>query len=117
MNAGKILSLQEITAQQADRCTRAQNTLLNSASTCGDAFFTFQNAYFDYDDSTPIQQSLNQICQRDSCKSAVSEYLDACQDIGNVSVHIDIPYIAYYSWWETFTVVVTSFTSFNSIHV
>ena len=97
MNAGKILSLQEITVQQADRCTRAQNTLLNSASTCGDAFFAFQNAYFDYDDSTSIQQSLNQICQRDSCKSAVSEYLDACQDIGNVSVHIDILYIAYYS--------------------
>ena len=42
MNVGKILSLQEITAQQADRCTRAQNTLLNSASTCGDAFLHFK---------------------------------------------------------------------------
>ena len=89
--------------QQADRCTRAQNTLLDSASTCGDAFFAFQNAYFDYDDSTPIQGSLNQICQRDSCKSAVSEYLDACQDIGNVSVHSHIMEAEMYT--ELFLIV------------
>ena len=31
-----------------------------------------------------VQNSLDTICQRDSCVTAVSEYLDACGDIGYV---------------------------------
>ena len=85
----KATILQVITSQQADRCTRAQNVLLDSANTCGNAFFAFQNAYFDDDDDdiiTTLQENLNEICRRDSCKAAVSEYLDACKDIGIVSL-------------------------------
>ena len=82
--------MQEITDQQPDRCAIAQNVLLDSASTCGNAFFAFQNAAFDDDDDsdidiTTLRENLNQICQSESCKNAVSEYLEACADVGNVS--------------------------------
>ena len=78
--------IQEINAQQADRCTRAQDALLDSGDICGNAFAGFLKGNPD-DDGTIFQEILNQICQRTSCKSAVSEYLDACTDIGTVSMY------------------------------
>ena len=80
------MQTQEITTEQPDRCATAQNALLDSTSTCGDAFFAFQNAYFDDDsnDIAALRENLNQICQRESCKSAVSEYLEACGDTRSV---------------------------------
>ena len=48
---------------------------------------TFQNAYFEDGMVTTLADSLNQICQQDSCKNAVSEYLEACEDIGDVGIY------------------------------
>ena len=60
---------------------------MDNATTCGDAFNEFLNAYF-HEDGTiiaTVEDSLNQICQQETCMAAVSEYLDACKDIGTVS--------------------------------
>lgn len=75
---------------QDNRCTRAQGALQNSAATCGNAFFALRDAYFSRsaEATAVIQQNLNQICQRQSCKNVVSEYLDACVDMGTVSSNI-----------------------------
>ena len=61
--------------------------LVDNASTCGDAFYEFLNAYFNEDGImiATVQESLNQTCQHQTCKAAVSEYLDVCEDIGTVS--------------------------------
>ena len=80
---------QDITAQQAGRCTKAQKALLNSAGSCGEAFMIFHDAHFKLDDgimSSDLEESLYVICQQSSCIAAVSEYLDACTDLGTVSV-------------------------------
>ena len=78
---------QEIRANDVDRCTKAQAVLVDSASTCGDAFYTFLMAYSNRDGMNPfLPDSINQICQQESCKSAASEYLVACADLDPVSV-------------------------------
>ena len=81
-----FFKIQETTTQNASRCTKAQDALM-SMSACGNAFFAFQNAYFAYSAAMNviIERNLNTICQQASCRNAVSEYLGACRDIGDVS--------------------------------
>ena len=69
---------------------RAQDALQSSAGNCRNAFFAFQNALLSEDASATanVQNNLNTICQQSSCRNVVSEYLDACGDVGDVSNNV-----------------------------
>ena len=69
---------------------KARDALQSSTGNCGNAFFAFQNALLSKDASATVtvQNNLNTICQQSSCRNVVSEYLDACGDIGDVSNNV-----------------------------
>ena len=76
-----------ISYTQDKRCTSARDALQRSAGNCGNAFYAFQSALLSSANVT-VQNNLNTICQQSSCRNVVSEYLDACGDIGDVSNNV-----------------------------